>query len=51
MEPTLEIIQQMEEGKDIIGLKAKGMRSGGVRISQDITKAERVTGAEFDTLG
>lgn len=51
MGPRLEIIQQMEEGKDIIGLRAKEMRSGGARISQDITKAEGITGAEFDTLG
>lgn len=51
MGPTLEIIQQMEEGKDIIGLKAREMRSGRVRISQDITKAEGARGAEFDTLG
>lgn len=51
MGPTLEIVQQMEEGKDIIGLKAKEMRSGRARISQDINKAEGVTGAEFDTLG
>jgi hypothetical protein len=51
MGPTLEIIQQMEEGKDIIGLKAGEMRSGRARISQNITKAEGVTGAEIDTLG
>jgi hypothetical protein len=41
----------MEEGKDITGLKAREMRSGRARVSQDITKAERVIGAEFDTLG
>ena len=51
MGPSLEIIQQMEEGKGIIGLKAREMRSGRARVSQDITKAEEVTGAEFDTLG
>lgn len=50
-EPTLEIIQQMDEGKDITGLKARKMRSGRVRVTQDITQAERVIGAEFDTLG
>jgi hypothetical protein len=51
MGPTLEIIQRMEEGKDIIGLKAREMRSGRVRVSQDISQAEGVTGAELDTLG
>ena len=51
MGPSLEIIQHMEEGTDIIGLRAKEMRSGRASITQDIIKAERVTGAEFDTLG
>lgn len=51
MGPTLEIIQRMEEGKDIIGLKAKEMRSGRATISQDGTKVEGMTGAEFGTLG
>lgn len=51
MGPTLEIIQHMEAGKDIIGLKAREMRSGRARIAQDISQAEGVTGAELDTLG
>ena len=51
MGPTLEIIQQMEEGKNVIGLKATEMKSGRARVTQDIAKAEGVTGAEFDTLG
>src|SRR5207302_1557174 len=51
MGPTLEIIQQMEEGKDIVGLKAREMKGGRARIVQEMTQAEGVTGAEFDTLG
>lgn len=51
MGPTLEIIQQMEEGKDITGLKAKEIRSGRYRIAQDITKGEGITGAEIDRIG
>ena len=51
MGPTLEIIQQMEEGKDILGLKAKELRSGSYRVAQDITKGEGITGVELDTGG
>lgn len=51
MGPTLEVIQQMEEGKNITGIKATEMRRGRARVTQDITKAEGVTGAEFDTIG
>jgi hypothetical protein len=51
MGPTLEVIQQMEEGKNITGLKATEMRRGRARVTQDITRAEGVTGAEFDTIG
>jgi hypothetical protein len=51
MGPTLEVIQQMEEGKNITGLKAREMIRGKARVAQDITKAEGVIGAEFDTIG
>lgn len=49
--PWLEITQQMDEGKDITGLKAREMRSGQARVRQDIVKAESVTGAQFDSIG
>lgn len=51
MGPTLEIIQQMEEGKDILGLKAKELRSGRYRVTQDVAKGEGITGVELDTGG
>jgi hypothetical protein len=51
MGPTLEVIQRMEEGKNITGLKATEMIRGRARVAQDITKAEGVIGAEFDTIG
>lgn len=51
MGPILAIVQQMEEGKDIIGLKAGDLRSGRYRIEQHITKGERITGAELNTSG
>ena len=51
MGPTLEIIQQMEEGKDILGLKAKELRKGRYRVTQDIAKGEGITGVELDTGG
>ncbi len=34
MGPTLEIIQHMEEGKNIIGLEAREMKSGRARVTQ-----------------
>src|SRR6266853_2041919 len=39
MGPTLEIIQQMEEGKNIVGLKAREMRGGRARILQEMAQA------------
>lgn len=51
MGPTLEIIQHMEKGKDVIGLKAREMKSGRASIAQDISQAEGITGAELDTFG
>jgi hypothetical protein len=51
MGPTLDIIQTIDEGKEITGLKAKEMRGGSARVTQDIARGERITGAEFETLG
>lgn len=51
MGPALEVIQTIDEGKDITGLKAKEIKGGTARVKQDIKKAEGVTGAEIDTLG
>lgn len=51
MGPTLEIIQHMEEGKDVLGLKAKELKSGRYRVTQDVAKGERITGVELDTGG
>src|SRR5205807_428208 len=51
MGPTLEIIQHLEEGKDILGLKAKELRSGRYRVTQDVAKGERITAVDLDTGG
>lgn len=51
MGPMLEVVQHMEEGKNITALKAREMRSGSARIVQEIHNAESVIGAEFDILG
>ena len=51
MGPALEIIQKMDEGRDITGLKAEQMRRGTAKVTQDIKHGEKVTGAEFEKLG
>jgi hypothetical protein len=49
--PSLKIVQQMEEGKNITGLEATQMKRGAAEIIQDVTRAEGVIGARFDTIG
>jgi SOS response regulatory protein OraA/RecX len=49
--PALEVIQEMDEGRNITGLRAKEMGSGKAKVTQHITKADSVTGADLDIIG
>src|SRR5215211_3478224 len=40
MGPSLEIIQQMEEGRRVTGLEAEEMSGGRARVRQDIERGE-----------
>jgi len=51
MGPALQVLQKMEEGKGVTGLKAKEVHHGTANVSQEIKKGENVTGAELDTIG
>lgn len=51
MGPMLKVIQKMEVGKDVIGVKATHVKQGDVTVEQAITDAEGVTGIEADTIG
>src|SRR5829696_3498792 len=51
MGPTLEIIQQMEEGRRVTGLEAEQMSGGRATVRQDIQKGEDVTGARITRIG
>src|SRR4051812_39746308 len=42
MGPTLEIIQQMEEGRRVTGLETQQMSGGRARVRQDIERGEDV---------
>jgi hypothetical protein len=51
MGPTLEVIQQMEEGRRVTGLETDQMSGGRARVRQDIQKGEDVTGARISRIG
>ena len=51
MGPTLEIIQQMEEGRRVTGLEAAQMSGGRASVRQDIQRGEDVTGARISRIG
>ena len=51
MGPTLEIIQQMEEGRRVTGLEAEQMSGGRATVRQDIQRGEDVTGARITRIG
>src|SRR5690554_6187385 len=45
MEPYIRIVQQMDEAKNVLGLRAKSMKSGRLDVEQS-GKAENFTGGE-----
>jgi hypothetical protein len=49
--PTVVVTQRIKEAEDAVGVKAGRLRAGSVDVSQDVEKADRVTGAEFDEIG
>ena len=51
MGPSLEIVQQMEEGRRVTGLEAEEMTEGKARVRQDIQRGEDVTGARIRRIG
>ena len=51
MGPTLEIIQKMDEGRNVTGVEAKELNKGRVGVTQEIKKADGVTGAKIDRIG
>jgi hypothetical protein len=48
---NLNIIIKMTEGKEVTGLKSKEMKSGTANVNMDIGKGEKITGAEFESIG
>ena len=51
MGPTLRIVQEIDEARGVTGLVAGEVKSGDVSVSQNIKKAEDVTGAKIDRIG
>lgn len=51
MGPSLEVVQQMEEGRRIMGLETEEMAGGRATVRQDIGTGEDVTGARIRRIG
>lgn len=51
MGPSLAIVQSMEEGRRVTGLKADEMIEGRATVRQDIGTGEDVTGASIRRIG
>ena len=49
--PNIDIYIKMTEGMDIIGIKAKEMKKGKVKVDMEIEKGEKITGGEFEIVG
>jgi hypothetical protein len=51
MGPVLTVVQDMDEGEGVTGIKAKTIRSGKAGVEQRIKKGKNIVGQEYDTIG
>jgi hypothetical protein len=49
--PMIAVFQEIQKGKDIVGLDADEVRSGKVAVTQKAGEVERMTGARVKKLG
>lgn len=49
--PSLEIIQEFDEAKDLIGIRVAKFRKGSAKIEQRGNRIQSGTGAEIDEFG
>ncbi|MEO0843696.1 MAG: hypothetical protein AAF063_33125 [Cyanobacteria bacterium J06643_5] len=47
----LEIVQKMEKGEKVTGLKAKTMNQGSAKVEQDIKDGKEILGADIENIG
>jgi hypothetical protein len=51
LKPYLEIIQKMKKGEDVVGVQAEEMRSGTVKVTQEIEEGKNVKGTDIKIIG
>ncbi|MGZ3626950.1 MAG: hypothetical protein ACXVDN_04665 [Ktedonobacteraceae bacterium] len=51
MGPSLEVVQKMDVGKNVIGFEGHDMKSGSASVTQEIKQADGVTGIKLNDLG
>lgn len=49
--PQLQVIQKMDRGTDVTGVKAAELNAGRVEVSQTIKQGERIVGADIGKIG
>jgi len=51
MGPTLEVIQRMDRAEGVVGVKARELKSGRVKVDQKFKQGTNIVGADIDKLG
>ena len=49
--PQVKVVQRIQEAEEATALKARKVARGNVDVTQDIDKAKKAIGAEFDEIG
>jgi hypothetical protein len=51
MGPSLEVVQKMDVGKNVVGFEGHDMKSGSASVTQEIKHADGVTGIKLNDIG
>jgi hypothetical protein len=51
MGPSLEVVQKMDVGKNVVGLEGHDMKSGSASVTQEIKQADGVVGIKLNDIG
>ena len=49
--PAIRVLQEMDEGRDVVAVRAGKARAGTIDVEQRIGKGENVTGVDIDEIG
>jgi hypothetical protein len=49
--PQVKVVQRIKQAEEVAGVEARRLSRGTVEVTQEVEKAQKVTGAKLDEIG